>query len=419
MSVYDFYRNKTKVNSYSTGNKRNTLGERMKYDSDVVMDATFENDLQCKVCYVYDYFHDDSPDLKDHMTYEHTTKTQIQAKFIIKTYQSLDRDQIEYYIQFRPSEKMQFSPKDELYYFETDYRNKYHNDDYIGMYCDIPDDMGVYKKWLICKKEVANQFVKFLVLPVNYQFMWIDKNGKDRIKRKMWGVLRNQNSYNSGLWTDRYFTTMENQQKIWLPLNSITERIWYTNDDSKNMRVLVSAFTDHPIAWKISKVENINIFGIQMITLYQDYFNQNTDYIERDSNNNIIGLWADYYDYEVNPLDQKEAEQIYQNISGKIIASTPSIKIGGSYKTLSLKLFNSHGEEITDKYSGDTFEWDCEINNNDEIDNLSDFIMWTNGKSFNQKKIKCLDNRSYLGKVLNVKCTVNGITYSENFELII
>ena len=44
------------------------------------------------------------------------------------------------------------------------------------------------------KKEIANQFVKFLILPVNYQLMWIETKSQEKIKRKMWCVLRNQNS---------------------------------------------------------------------------------------------------------------------------------------------------------------------------------------------------------------------------------
>ena len=175
-------------------NGAKTIGQIHKEESDWLMEETFFNDIQSKVCYIYDYAHDNQPELKDHMTYENTTKTRIDAKFIIKTYQSMDKDQVEYYLQFKPSQKTEFSEGDELYYFETDYRKKYHNDDFIGMFIDIPDDKCIYRKWIICKKEIANQFVKFLILPVNYQLMWIETKGQKKIKRKMWCVLRNQNS---------------------------------------------------------------------------------------------------------------------------------------------------------------------------------------------------------------------------------
>lgn len=134
MSVYDFYQRKMKVDSNSTGKNYPTLGEKLKHDSDVLMESTFDSDPQSKVCYIYDYFHDDQPHLKDHMTYENTTKTRIDAKFIVKTYQSIDKDQVEYYIQLRPSQKVWFEESDELYYFETDYRQKYGVQDFpIGL----------------------------------------------------------------------------------------------------------------------------------------------------------------------------------------------------------------------------------------------------------------------------------------------
>ena len=398
-------------------NGAKTIGQIHKEESDWCMEQTFLNDIQTRTVYLYDFVHDDQPHLKDHMTYENTTKTRVEAKFIIKTYQSMDKDQVEYYLQFRPSQKTEFSESDELYYFETDYRNKYHNDDLIGMYCDIPDDKGIYRKWLICKKEIANQFVKFLILPVNYELMWIERVNQERLKRKMWCVLRNQNSYNSGIWRDYNFASQENQNKLILPLNAITEKIWYTNNNSENMRVLVSAFTENPVAWIISKVETANNLGLQMLTLYQDFYDQNTDYIEKDSDGNIIGLWADYYDSNIEPTDPDTPTPTPSTTYGKITASTSTIKVGGSYKTLTLKLYDADDNEVTDNYSSVIFDWSCYIKGN-ETDDLSDKVTWLNGSLFNQKKIKFPDNRDYLDNVLVIKCVVNDIETIEEFELI-
>ena len=120
------------ANAKNNGAK--TIGQIYKEQSDFIMEATFWNDPQSKVCYIYDYFHDDQPDKNVGMTYENTTKTKIDVKFIVKTYQSIDKDQVEYYIQFRPSQKVWFEESDELYYFETDYRQKYGIQDFpIGL----------------------------------------------------------------------------------------------------------------------------------------------------------------------------------------------------------------------------------------------------------------------------------------------
>lgn len=175
-------------------NNAKTVGEISKENSDFLMEQTFENDIQAKRCYIYDYFHDDQPEKNYHITHENTTKTPIDAKFIIKEYRSIDKDQVGYYLQFRPSEPLEFTDGDELYYFEKDYRNVFMTEFPISAYVDIPDDRGVYRKWMVVDKEYANQFMKYLILPCDYHLTWVETNGKKRVKRKMWTVLRNQNS---------------------------------------------------------------------------------------------------------------------------------------------------------------------------------------------------------------------------------
>lgn len=377
-----------------------TIGQQLKQMSDMAMEETWDNNIQSKVCYIYDYYHDDQPDKKDHMTYECTTKTRIDAKFIVKSYQSIDKDQVDYYIQFKPSQPVEFTKNDQLYYYEQDFRRKYGAEFPTGLYCDIPDEKGVYRKWMIILSEPANQFTKYLVLPINYNFMWIERNGKERIKRRMWAVLRSQNSYNSGLWTDLRFTTQENQDKVLLPLNSITDKIWYTDDQSKTMRVLVSAFTDHPIAWKISKVENSQPLGIQRLTLYQTFFEQNHDYIEKDSDGYIIGMWADYFSDGVTPTDPS-TPTLLPSIYSKISASTDSIKVGGSYKTLTLNIFKGSDDDITKEYSDATFTWSCSIDDED----WTDKVTWRPA-AYNRMKVKFPDDRSQLTKLITFKCTV-------------
>ena len=408
------------ANAKNNGAK--TIGQIYKEQSDDMMNWTWDNDIQSKICYIYDFYHDDQPRLAEGMTYDNTTKTRIDAKFIVKSYQSMDKDQVDYYIQFKPTQKTHFSEGDELYYFETDYRQKYHNDNFIGLFIDIPNDENIYEKWMILRTEPANQFPKYLILKCNYELMWIENNGTEKIKRRMWSVLKMQSSYNSGLWTDLRFTSQENQNKVWLPLNPITEKIWYTNESSKNMRVLVSSFTDNAIAWQISKVENAQPLGIQKLTLYQDFFDQHRDYIEKDSDGNIIGMWASYFDSEIAPTDPDIPSPTPSTIYGKITASTSTIKVGGSYKNLTLKLYGADGNEITDNYSSyspDDFKWTCSITDGNKTTDLTDVVSWLKGSLFNQRKIKFPNDRSYLGKILDVKCIVDGIETVEKFEIII
>ena len=388
------------ANAKTNGAK--TIGQIYKKQSDDMMNWTWDNDIQSKICYIYDFYHDDQPRLAEGMTYENTTKTRIDAKFIVKSYQSMDKDQVEYYVQFKPTQKTHFSEGDELYYFETDYRKKYHNDNFIGLFIDIPNDENIYEKWMILRTEPANQFPKYLILKCNYELMWIENNGTEKIKRRMWSVLKMQSSYNSGLWTDLRFTSQENQDKVWLPLNPITEKIWYTNESSKNMRVLVSSFTDNAIAWQISKVENAQPLGVQKLTLYQDFFDQHRDYIEKDENGNIIGMWASYFDSEITPTDPSNSTTPPSSITARISASTSTIKVGGSYKNLTANLFNNSNEDITTEYADAKFTWTCSIDNKD----WTDKVTWRDGTEFNQKKLRFPNDTSTIGKILSVKCEI-------------
>lgn len=388
------------ANAKTNGAK--TIGQIYKEQSDDMMNWTWDNDIQSKICYIYDFYHDDQPRLAEGMTYENTTKTRIDAKFIVKSYQSMDKDQVEYYVQFKPTQKTHFSEGDELYYFETDYRKKYHNDNFIGLFIDIPNDENIYEKWMILRTEPANQFPKYLILKCNYELMWIENNGTEKIKRRMWSVLKMQSSYNSGLWTDLRFTSQENQDKVWLPLNPITEKIWYTNESSKNMRVLVSSFTDNAIAWQISKVENAQPLGVQKLTLYQDFFDQHRDYIEKDENGHIIGMWASYFDSEIAPTDPSTPTTPPSFITARISVSTSTIKVGGSYKNLTVNLYNESNEDITTEYSDATISWTCSIDNKD----WTDKVTWRDGTEYNQKKVKFPNNTSVIGKILSVKCEI-------------
>lgn len=403
-------------------NGAKTIGQIHKENSDWLMDETFFNDIQAKVCYIYDYAHDDSPNQKDHMTYENTTKTKIDAKFIVTQYGSISKDQVAFHLMFRPSQKMEFSEDDELYYFETDYRQKYDITFPTSLYVDIPNEKGVYEKWLILTIEQGNQFIKFNVLPCNYLFEWVEVNGSNRYLRRMWGVDRQQLSYTSGVWRDYNFESLDNVDKAFLPLNEITKNIRYIGDDNTNQRMIISAKVDNPLVWKLTKLENTKPLGILQLTFSQTYFDEHKDYVEKDENGNIIGMWADYYDSDIAPTDPTEPTPTPSSNYGTITASTSTIKIGGSYKTLTATVFDKNGTDITDTYSDADFEWYCSVDGTDLTEN-TDIITWLDGTTFNKKKIKFSNDRSYLEKILEVKCEIikdtETIETSMQFELIV
>ena len=171
------------------------------------------------------------------------------------------------------------------------------------------------------------------------------------------------------------------------------------------MRVLVSSFTDNAIAWKISKVENAQPLGVQKLTLYQDFFDQHRDYIEKDADGNIIGMYADYFDSEIAPTDPSTPTTPPSSITARISASTSTIKVGGSYKNLTVNLFNDSNEDITNEYADlppENFQWTCSIDNED----WTDKVTWRAGAEYNQKKVKFPNYSSVIGKILYVKCKI-------------
>lgn len=398
-------------------NGAKTIGQIHKENSDFVMEETFFNDPQAKVCYIYDFYHDDKPWLAEDITHENTTKTKIDAKFIVTKYSSIDKDQVEYHLQFRPSQPVRFIEDDELYYYETDYKKRYSTQFPIGLFVDIPDEKNVYRKWLIVAKEEGNQFLKYSVLPCDYYLHWIEVSGTERIKRKMWCVSRAMNSYTSGRWIDRYMLGLDDIQKIWIPINPITEQLSYV-EENKNKRLVLSALIKKPHVWQISKVENTKPLGLIKITLDQDSWDEHTDYVNLETGE----MYADYYTSEIAPTDPTEPTPTLSSNYGTITASTSTIKIGGSYKTLTVTVFDENGADITDTYSNVDFEWHCSIDGVDFTNN-TDVITWLDGTTFNKKKIKFSNDRSYLEKILEVKCIVTKdtetIEATMQFELIV
>ena len=422
MSVYDFYQRKMKVNTCSTGKSYPTLGEKLKSDSDMLMELTWDNDEQSKLCYIYDWKHDDFSNLNVGMTYENTTKTPIDAKILVSKYGSIDKDSPTLQCQFKPSQKEYFTEDDELFYME-EYRQKYHLDDiFVGAYLDVPDKKGVYHRHLICMKDVQQNFQKYFILPCDYFLQWIQTKGDKRYKRSMWCVLKSQSSYNSGIWTDRVTSSQQNQELLFVPTNEISDTIYYVSEDNNNNQRLIVDIPNYsidnwtPNTWVVSKVERVNVRGRTKLTLYQKPFNSNTDYIEKDENGIITGLWANYFGGTA-PTDPDTPTTPPSSITAKISASTSTIKVGGSYKNLTVNLFNDSNEDITTEYADATFTWTCSIDNED----WTDKVTWRAGTEYNQKKVKFPSDNSVIGKILSVKCTIfdkhQGYINSRELEL--
>jgi hypothetical protein len=274
----------------------------------------------------------------------------------------------------------------------------------------VPDDIGVYHRWLIVAKEIANQFVKFSILPCDYKLCWIEIYENKRVKRQMWGCLRDQKSYTSGIWSGDRFVSLDNVNQIWLPMNVITERIHYISDDNENnQRLIISTLSPNPSVWKVSKVQNLNPLGILKLTYKQTVFDEHTDYVDWSTGE----MYADYYINDIAPID--ETEQYV--VTASITALNNYIKLGGSYKLLTVSFYDEDGNNITDEYSEKITQenWKCFIDEVEYTDN--ELITWLPQTEFNEMKIKIGHDLNLLTRILTVQCVVDDVIGTIELEL--
>ena len=319
-------------------------GQQLKAMADEVMQQTFDNDLATRLCYIYDYYHDDQFEegLSGYDPSLSKTKIPVKLKFIIKEYKSASKDDPEYHIMFEPDVWNSMSCKPDWF---VDGYEKYGINFPVGLYCDVADDRGIYHKWIIFYSEVANQFPKFGVMKCNYLFTWIKDDGIHRYKRKMWGVERTQNSYTSGTWQGDKMNVLDEQGKFWLPWNNITSEVKH------DMRFFISMLQDEPYVYKSSKIKNTSPKGVITVTIEQDRFDKNKDYINLETGE----MYADYYSSTVVPEEQTELDENTDILS--IEAKTYSVRINGGTKIVYAKIVDSEGNDITNKYDSSKLEW--------------------------------------------------------------
>lgn len=164
-----------------------------------------------------------------------------------------------------------------------------------------------------------------------------------------------------------------------------------------------------PRAWQVSKVNRISANGLLNVTLAQEKFNQYTDYVEVDESGKVVGLWADYYDKPVLPVDS--SEDVVSNISYSGV--TPELKVRGGYKKFTVT-FDTENVEV------DSNGWSFELNGKD-ASALVTIIKPEDSTDLelNQIKVKFTGSEEYLGEILTVKyTTASGIVSSLDVSII-
>ena len=330
MSAFELYRDIESVK---------TVGQAHKVESDVIENATWWNAIESRVGYFYDHYHDlkseDKQKLFDLHPENDPQKIPIDIKYFRHTSQTYSKDVVSYHLRFRPNQKCTVPYYDEMY------KDVYDAHFPVGLFVDIQDANGKYNKWMVVALANSNdmQFPSYEILPCDHVFQWIHE-GK---KYQMAGVSRSQNSYNSGIWTDFRVTSVENQTKAALPLNQISEAIFY----DKRMILEPLGIETEPVVWKVSKVERASSNGVLMLTFAQDLYDEHKDFIERDTSGKIIGKWADYYGDWVEPTSSDPVPTItkYVKMSYKGVQNF-QLKVGGSARTFLVQYYDEHDNPI-------------------------------------------------------------------------
>lgn len=175
-----------------------------------------------------------------------------------------------------------------------------------------------------------------------------------------------------------------------------------------NIRMIIdTAVETEPRAWLVSKVNRISPNGICRITLAQDSYDQHNDYIEKDIDGNIIGMWANYYNNKVEPTPIIPDSDT-PSITSKITCSGKSIiKIGGSAKTFTVTYYDEEGNELDNFGPG---IWEFFVGTKSVPSSDIDIVQ--NG---NQIKVKFIGDDSYIGKILLIRNTAS--TYVSEYQI--
>lgn len=190
----------------------------------------------------------------------------------------------------------------------------------------------------------------------------------------------------------------ENQTKAILPYNDISKTLYY------NTRSIISVDLPQPIAWRVTKVEGLAHKGNILFTFAQDQFDQHHDYIERDEDGKLLGMWADYFNEENLPTDDTSSDSQDKDVYAEITyaGTEPHIKVNGSYKKITITYYSTQSEN-PDQTPG---VWSYFIDDTD----VSDLIKELETDSPNSIKIKFLGDEEYLGRTLVVKNIRDNIT---------
>ena len=307
-----------------------TLGQQIKEMSNMVFDETFSNNTTYRKGMIYD---------KNMNELE-----EMEFKFIKTKTFTVDKDLVEYWVQFKTGINPEI-----MFDKSEDQRHR------MGYYIDVWDDNSKeIKKWLIVSKD-QSEFDRYLVLECNWLFEWLDH---DRVYHKCLGCLRNQNSYNSGIWASDFSTQVEDQMKFIVPANDETKTIDY------NIRFMLSDNDLIPKTYEISKVLDVFPIGTIQCTLAQTLYNKHTDFCGKDFDyfgDNSIHRVCDFYQSSIKPDKDISTGEVPQFTKWTLSGSNEELYVYGYPQVITA---------IPEKETTSIPKWKIFIDNEDVISEI-------------------------------------------------
>lgn len=351
------------------------IGNALKQQSDLIMNATFDRDIGYRKCWIY--------------TDNRNEGYEIEAKVSKHSEYSILKDNVDLHLQFRPN-------------VHPEKNRAYPKKDWLGQYIEIEDDSGEIYTYMIIGRNEEKQFVQYNILTCNWWVHWI-KNGK--IYHAL-GCLRKRNSYNSGFWQATWSETTENQAQIYLPTNDVTQQITYED------KFLITTNNFMPIRYEVSKREDTSPTGVTMLTLSLETADRNTDRLIKDREDHKFGgdYWiAEYDSCTIPPKDFETGENVIPLPTPKFDCSETEkgtsellkcdikgtinyIKTFSSYKNFTPQFYDSDGSLVSDIVP----KWGNNIEGT-EKEQYYKFNVTKDGKY----QIKCMSNEQ-IGSVFTI-----------------
>lgn len=163
-----------------------TSGQAHKIQSDQVMLGTWDNDINSRVGYFCDMYHDPNPKiLRGLDPTKYRDLIPIDIKYIQHVSQTYAQDTTTFHLQLKPRQQC-------VVPYYQQYIDIYDQEWPLGLYVFIQNESGRWDRWLIVDKANAEstQFPTYEILKCDYCFQYI----MNKMKVEVAGVLRSQNS---------------------------------------------------------------------------------------------------------------------------------------------------------------------------------------------------------------------------------